>query len=128
MSAFDSDKGGDLTISVDPDYIVGGEGHFQIIGIPTSKTKHEVDLLEGHLERVLALIFRGDPNGPELAANTPGAQARDVGLHRFLEDAGILGKWDLVETVSGNFPNLPGCVVMAIDQGDLSQELVHLIQ
>ena len=112
MSTLDADQRGDFARSMDPLDVIGGEGNLQVVGITSHQPANEIDLFERDLGSLpFAHRFDRGVGGPELRANAPFAEPRQVGIERGLRQGNI----ELVEAGITLGAQLPGEIVVSVD-------------
>ena len=82
MASFDADQRGDFPRLVDPANVGGGIGDFENRRVFGGDALHQIDLFDGRLNGFGSLDVHRHPHRPELAADLPCAQARNVGHQR----------------------------------------------
>ncbi len=121
VTALDTDHRGDAAGLVDARHVGGGVGHLKVGGISFGQRLHEVDLLDRDLDGERPLDLHRDEDRPELTADTPFAQPRDVGHQR----ARAVLQVDRRRLVGEPLAELPRQVVVAVDEGRLGEDLVQ---
>ncbi len=118
VAALDPDQGGDAAMGVDALDVGGRVGHLEIGGVAADEGLHEVDLLDGFLDRRWSLDFRRDPHRPELSADHSGVQTGNVGH----QGAGAVLQIGQRRLLREPFAKLPCQVVVTIDQRRASED------
>jgi hypothetical protein len=118
MAALHPDERRDSTLLESPFHLVGGQRELERIGIPADHLMNGVDLFERGRHRALTRELDRHINRPELAADSAGPQARDVGHDRWLRLCDV----ELLEVPLRLFPERPGVVVVTIDERRLLEQ------
>jgi hypothetical protein len=92
------------------------------VGVTLRQPLHVVDLLEHRPHGVGAGDLHRDVDRPELPADPAAPQPRDVGVHRGVEPRGVGREVQLREAVLQALADLPGDVVVAVDERDPGEE------
>ncbi len=129
VAALDADQRGHAAGLVDALDVGGGVGHFQVGGPALGHGLDQVDLLDGHLHGGRSGDAGRDPHRPELPPDLAGAQTRNVGHQRDLvagqgQVGGVGLQVDAIQLAAETVADLPGQVVVAVDQGRLAEDAV----
>ena len=89
VAALDPDQRGDPPGFLDPADVGRGRGHLEPRRIAGDHPVDDVDLLERHPDRLVALQVGRDPDRPELRADAALLHPRQVGLEPRLEPRGV---------------------------------------
>ena len=125
MPPLHADQRGDAPGLVDAHHVVRRERQLEGVGIALGQPVDVVDLLHHRLDGVRPLDLDRDVDRPELAAEPPLTQARDVGVHGRIELRGPRPQVDLVQVVLEPLAVLPREVVVAVDERHLAQQLAR---
>jgi hypothetical protein len=79
---------------------------------------HDVNLFEGGRHRALSLERGGHVDRPELGSHSTAGQAGEVRVQFWLR----LCERELREVTRGQFPDLPGIVVVAVKDGNVPEQ------
>ena len=122
VPAFDADQRGNAPSAMDAHQVGSSGGHLEGVGIQLGQAVHHVDLLEHRLDRRRSGEVRGHVDRPELPADAAAPQPWDVSVERRQQAAGVAPQIQLVELIVEPLPQLPGQVVVPINQRHLAQQ------
>src|SRR4051794_23030136 len=99
VTAPHADQRRNLSAAMNAHDVVGGAGKLERLRIRGVNAIDDVDLLDDGANGIRTLQRRRNIDGPELSAEPPLPQPRDVGVQRRRELALILPKIDLCEMI-----------------------------
>ena len=125
VAAFHAQQGGDAAALEAALDVVGGQGQRQAVGVARDHPASDVELLQLHLGIPAVLDLARDVDRPELGPHLALGQPGQVG---------VPFGW-LPEVVGGHvagsilaLADLPGQIVVPVDQGSGAQELLGVLQ
>ena len=125
VAALHAEQGGDAAPFEAALDVFGGQRQRQAVGVTRHDAPGDVELLQLHLGKATVLDLTRDIDGPELGPHLALGQPGQIGV-----PFGCLPQV-VVQHVPGSIlalPDLPGQVVMSVDQGSGAQELLGPLQ
>jgi hypothetical protein len=125
VAAFDPDQRRDPPGFLDAADVGGGRRHLQPPRIAGDHPVDDIDLLESHPDRLVALQRGRDPHRPELRPDPALPHPRQIGLEPALQPGRIGIEVERLAPEVVGLANFPRQVVMAVDHRRLREHALH---